>query len=45
VLTIWVCKFWGKDFGAKAAHKMFVKLTPGGSLGLRYVVQLFSEKS
>ncbi len=21
--------FWPKDFGAKAAHKMFVKLTPG----------------
>jgi len=29
VLTIWVCNFWRKDFGAKAAHKMFVKLTPG----------------
>jgi hypothetical protein len=22
--------FWQKDFGAKAAHKMLVKLTPGG---------------
>jgi hypothetical protein len=22
--------FWRKDFGAKAAHKMLVKLTPGG---------------
>ncbi len=22
--------FWPKDFGAKAAHKMLVKLTPGG---------------
>jgi hypothetical protein len=21
--------FWQKDFGANAAHKMFVKLTPG----------------
>jgi hypothetical protein len=21
--------FWRKDFGAKAAHKMLVKLTPG----------------
>jgi hypothetical protein len=29
VLTIWVCNFWQKDFGAKAAHKMLVKLTPG----------------
>ncbi len=29
VLTIWVCIFWQKDFGAKAAHKMLVKLTPG----------------
>jgi hypothetical protein len=28
VLTIWVCIFWQKDFGAKAAHKMLVKLTP-----------------
>jgi hypothetical protein len=22
--------FWQKDFGAKAVHKMLVKLTPGG---------------
>jgi hypothetical protein len=22
--------FWRKDFGVKAAHKMLVKLTPGG---------------
>jgi hypothetical protein len=22
--------FWRKDFGAKAAHKMLVELTPGG---------------
>jgi hypothetical protein len=29
VFTIWVCNFWQKDFGAKAAHKMLVKLTPG----------------
>jgi hypothetical protein len=29
VLTIWVSIFWQKDFGAKAAHKMLVKLTPG----------------
>jgi hypothetical protein len=29
VLTIWVSNFWRKDFGAKAAHKMLVKLTPG----------------
>jgi hypothetical protein len=28
VLTIWVCIFWRKDFGAKAAHKMLVKVTP-----------------
>jgi hypothetical protein len=30
VLTIWVCNYWQKDFGAKAAHKMLVKLKPGG---------------
>jgi hypothetical protein len=24
--------FWQKDFGAKAAHKMLVKLTPGPHL-------------
>jgi len=29
VFTIWVGNFWQKDFGAKAAHKMLVKLTPG----------------
>jgi hypothetical protein len=28
VLTIWVCNFWQKDFGTKAAQKMLVKLTP-----------------
>ncbi len=28
MLTIWVCNFWQKDFGPKAAHKMLVKLTP-----------------
>jgi hypothetical protein len=27
VLTIWVCNFWRKDFGAKVANKMLVKLT------------------
>ncbi len=32
VLKIWVCNFWRNDFGAKAAHKMLVKLTPGNSL-------------
>jgi hypothetical protein len=38
--------FWQKDFGAKAAHKMLVKLTLGGSIVTRYVSQLlFSEKS
>jgi hypothetical protein len=30
MLTIWVCNFLRKDFGAKAAHKMLVKWTPGG---------------
>ncbi len=29
VLTMWVCNFWQKDFGTKAAHKMLVNLTPG----------------
>ncbi len=28
VLTIWVCNFWQKDFGAKVTNKMSVKLTP-----------------
>jgi hypothetical protein len=37
--------FWQKDFGAKTAHKMLMKLTPGGSTGYRYVLQfLLSEK-
>ncbi len=31
VLTIWVSSLWQNDFGAKAAHKMLVKLTPGGN--------------
>jgi hypothetical protein len=33
VLTIMFVIFWQKDFGAKAAHKMLVKLTPGGCMG------------
>jgi hypothetical protein len=38
--------FWQKDFGKKAAHKMLVKLTPGGTIGYSSVLQLlFSEKS
>ncbi len=38
--------FWQKAFGAKAALKMLVKLTAGGSNGPRYVLQLlFIEKS
>jgi hypothetical protein len=32
VLTIWVYNFWQKDFGAKAAHKMLGKLTPGANV-------------
>ncbi len=37
--------FWRKDFGAKAAHKMLVKLTPGGSLALRYDLQLLVSEN
>jgi hypothetical protein len=29
--------FWQKEFGAKAAHKMLVKLTPGVN-----IIKLFS---
>jgi hypothetical protein len=33
--------FWQKDFGAKAAHKMLVKLTPGQQkLAADYLLQL-----
>jgi hypothetical protein len=32
--------FWRKDFGAKAAHKMLVKLTP-----VAYVIKLFMAVS
>jgi hypothetical protein len=31
VLTVMFVIFWQKDFGAKAAHKMLVKLTPGSN--------------
>ncbi len=38
--------FWQRDFGAKAAHKMLVKLTPGGinvikrlSLRMRFSIE------
>ncbi len=38
--------FRGKDFGAKAAHKMLVKLPPGGSMVRIYVFATFiDEKS
>jgi hypothetical protein len=33
--------FWQKDFGAKAAHKMLVKLTPGG--GNLLIVALITQ--
>jgi hypothetical protein len=29
--------FWQKDFAAKAALKMLVELTPGGSVGNGYI--------
>ncbi len=32
--------FWQKNFVAKAAHKVLVKLTPGGSIGPRCVMHL-----
>jgi hypothetical protein len=35
-----------KTFYEKAAHKILVKLTPGGSIGPRFVLQrLLDEKS
>jgi hypothetical protein len=38
--------FGQKDFGAKAANKMLVKLPPGGSICPRFVLQLlFIKKS
>ncbi len=38
--------FWPKDLGAKAANKMLVKLTSGGSVVLAHVLQLlFIEKN
>jgi hypothetical protein len=36
--------FWQKDFGTKAAHKMLVKLTSGGSMGPVYDLQLLFSK-
>jgi hypothetical protein len=44
VLTIWVYNFWQNDFGAKAAHKMLVKLTPGGSKDPKYVCNFYIKK-
>jgi hypothetical protein len=43
VLSLWVCNFWQKDFGAKAAHKMYVKLTPGLPSVFRYVYRRVNE--
>ncbi len=31
MLTIWFCNFLAQGFGAKAAHKMLVKLTPSAA--------------
>jgi hypothetical protein len=44
VLTSWVFIFCRKDFGAKAAHKMLVKLTPGCQISNIYlnVVHFFN---
>jgi hypothetical protein len=27
LVTVWLCNFWSKEIGAKAAHKMLMKLT------------------
>jgi hypothetical protein len=32
--------FWQKVFGTKAAHKMLVKLTPGGTMGTSDILQI-----
>ncbi len=37
--------FWQKDFSAKAAPEMLVKLTPGHRLGPGYVLQLLFCKN
>jgi hypothetical protein len=36
--------FWQKEFGTKAAHKMLVKLTPGGIMAPRFVLQFLFSK-
>jgi hypothetical protein len=36
--------FWQKDFGAKAAHKMLVKLTPGGNTVSRHICSFIHWK-
>jgi hypothetical protein len=43
VLTIWVCNFLQNDFGAKAAHKMLVQLTPGSRNHQLSLPQLFKR--
>jgi hypothetical protein len=30
LVTVWLCNFWCKNIGAKAARKMLMKLTPEG---------------
>jgi hypothetical protein len=37
--------FWRKDFGAKAARKMLVKMTLGGSMLPRYVCNFYLVKN
>jgi hypothetical protein len=34
--------FWQKDFGAKAAHKMLVKLTPGSIRNNEAAILIFT---
>jgi len=29
LITVWLCNFWQKNIGAKAAHEMLMKLTTG----------------
>jgi hypothetical protein len=36
--------FWRKDFGAKAAHKMLAKLTPGANV-IKQIPRLFTAIS
>ncbi len=43
LIAVWLCNFWGKNMGAKAACKMLMKLTTGVNFSSKSYLQNVGE--